>query len=393
VDQKLQILLTGLEKQYGKGILTNLAAGKTSERFSRQIPSGSIGLDIALGPISRNPDGSWNTGCAPGRIIEIFGPEGCGKTTLCIHMVANAQHMGIRCAYLDMEHVFDPEYARNLGVNLQDLGFGQPDTGEECLNICDTLVKSDLYGLIVIDSVAALIPKSELEGEVGDSAMGAQARMMSQAMRKLNACITPGMKNPVNLVFVNQLRMKIGVMYGNPETTTGGSALKFYASYRIDIRKGTLLKDGENVYGNKVRIKVVKNKVAPPFREAEFDLIYGKGVDYVAELFDLCLGRSLIVQSGAWFSVDGGQLGQGRAMCIERLRSDRVMAYQLYDRLLTAVLTERGYNIDGTPIPGALPAVLPSNQAHAFRPLTRDERESGGEGDGETGRLGERETK
>ena len=373
VAQKLQLLMAGLEKQYGKGIVTTLVGGSTSDRFVRQIPSGSLGLDIALGPMFRLPNGSWQTGFAPGRIIEIFGGEGSGKTTACLQLVANAQQMGIRCAYLDMEHALDPEYAKALGVNLQDLLVSQPSTGEECLNIAETLVKSGLYGLIVVDSVAALIPKSELEGEVGDATMGAQSRLMSQAMRMITSSVTPTAKNPVNIVFVNQIRMKIGVMFGNPETTTGGNALKFYAGYRIEVRRGDSLKDGENVYGQKVKLKVIKNKVAAPFRTAEFDLVYGKGIDYVAELFDLCLGRGLIQQAGAWFSVANENIGQGRAMSIDRLRNDRVLAYNLYNQLLTAVLKERGYNVDGTPIPGAHPTNLPSSQASAFRPLTEEE--------------------
>ncbi len=372
---KLDVLVKSLEKDYGKGIIQSHGFGQELQRFERQIPSGSVGLDLAIGPMMRRKDGSWQVGYAPSRIIEIFGPEGGGKTTMCLQLIANAQAMGLRCAFNDMEHTLDPNYARSLGVNMQDLIISQPSSGEDCLEIMERQVRSGLFDVIVEDSIAALIPQSEIDGEMGDAQMGAQARLMSQAMRKLNPLLTAKGCH-TNLVFTNQIRNKIGVMFGNPETTTGGNAMKFYASFRIEIRKGEPLKEGEVQYGHKIRAKVIKNKIAPPFRTAEFELIYGKGIDYVMELLDLAAGRSLITVDGSWYKVDGKPIAQGRAAAADVLRRDRALAYRLYDGLLTKVLLERGYNLDGSTIPGMHEDRVHSSQTDQFRPMTQAELEA-----------------
>jgi recombination protein RecA len=370
---KLAALQASLEKAYGKGIMQTMDKSSSNQRFERQTPSGSIGLDIALGPMFRHPTGIWQTGYAPGRIIEIFGPESGGKTTMCLQLVANAQAMGIRCAYNDMEHTLDPAWAKALGVRLPELYFTQPSSGTECLQIVDHQLRSGLFGVIVTDSVAALITEEELKGEMGDATMGGQARLMSQAMRKLNTFMTTN-KAATNLVFVNQIRHKIGVMYGNPETTTGGNALKFYASFRIDVRRAEQLKDGENVYGHRIRAKVIKNKVAPPFREATFDLIYSKGIDYVAELFDLCATKGILVVGNAgWTTYKDRTLGQGKDNVANKMREDRALAYHLYDDLLTLVMHERGYTPDGVAIPGMVQEIAPTSQASAFQPVAESE--------------------
>ena len=294
----LDAALSQIERSFGKGSIMRLGKGtKTME--VEAISTGSLGLDIALGV----------GGLPKGRVIEIYGPESSGKTTLALHCVAEAQKKGGICAFVDAEHALDPVYARKLGVNLDELLISQPDTGEQALEICDTLVRSGAIDVIVIDSVAALTPKAEIEGEMGDVQPGLQARLMSQALRKLTASI--GRSNSM-VIFINQIRMKIGVMYGSPETTTGGNALKFYASVRLDIRRIGAIKDREEVVGNQTRVKVVKNKVAPPFKQIEFDIMYGEGVSKVGELIDLGVKAGVVEKSGAWFSYESQRLGQGR---------------------------------------------------------------------------------
>jgi len=295
-----------IEKQFGKGSIMRL--GEEGEAPPVPvIPSGSIGLDVALGV----------GGYPRGRVIEIFGPESSGKTTLALHAIAEAQRSGGVAAFIDAEHALDVNYARKLGVNVGELLVSQPDTGEQALEIVEQLVRSGACDIVVVDSVAALVPKAEIEGEMGDAHMGLQARLMSQAMRKLTSVVS---RNLSTVVFINQIRMKIGVVFGNPETTTGGQALKFYSSMRLDIRRIGQVKDGEQVVGSRTRVKVVKNKVAPPFREAEFDIRYGVGVDRLAEALDLGVERGIIEKSGAHFSLDGERIGQGRERAAEWLR-------------------------------------------------------------------------
>jgi recombination protein RecA len=297
-----------IEKQHGKGSIMRLGVDSLLTDIP-VISTGSLSLDTALGV----------GGLPKGRVIEIYGPESSGKTTLALHAIANAQKAGGIAVLIDAEYAFDANYARNLGVDIDNLLVSQPDTGEQALEIADTLIRSSAVDIIVIDSVAALVPAAEIEGEMGDSHMGLQARLMSQALRKLTGIIS---KSKTCLIFINQLRMKIGVMFGNPETTTGGNALKFYASVRIDVRRIAAIKDGDNVIGNRTKAKVVKNKVAPPFKEAEFDILYGKGISLSGDIIDLAAEHNVVEKSGAWFSFEGERIGQGREKAKEFLEQN-----------------------------------------------------------------------
>ena len=314
----LQSTLDKLEKDYGKGTIMKMGDQLVADVAT--IPSGSIALDVALGI----------GGYPRGRVIEIYGPESSGKTTLAIHAIAEAQKAGGIAAYIDAEHAFDRTYAEKLGVDIENLYISQPDNGEQALEITDNLIRSGAIDIIVIDSVAALTPKAEIEGEMGDSKMGLQARLMSQALRKLTGNIS---RTNTCCIFINQLRDKIGVMFGSPETTTGGNALKFYSSVRLDIRKITQIKDGEEATGNRVRVKVVKNKMAPPFRKAEFDVVFGEGISRIGEVIDLSVDHNIIKKSGSWFSYGDTKLGQGRD-AVKQLLSDNI---ELTDELIGKV--------------------------------------------------------
>src|SRR5437762_2740105 len=313
--------IAAIEKQFGKGAIMPLDGGEITE--VDVIPTGSVGLDVALGV----------GGLPRGRVIEIYGPESSGKTTLTLQAIAQAQRAGGVCAFIDAEHALDVGYARKLGVRIEDLLVSQPDHGEQALEIADKLVGSGAIDLIVIDSVAALVPKAEIEGEMGDSHMGLQARLMSQALRKLTAATN---RNATCVVFINQLRQKIGVVYGNPETTTGGNALKFYATVRLDIRKLGVVKNGEQVVGNKTRVKVVKNKVAPPFRECEFEILYGSGVNAAGEIVDLASDAGLIEKSGAYYSLGGERIAQGRERACQYIAERPELADELSAKLVDA---------------------------------------------------------
>jgi recombination protein RecA len=313
----IELAIQSIEKQFGKGSIMRLAGEETLVGADTQVvPTGSIGLDLALGI----------GGFARGRIIEVFGPESSGKTTLALHAVAEAQKQGGIAAYIDAEHALDVTYARKLGVKTDDLLISQPDNGEQALEIADMMVRSGGVDILVIDSVAALVPRAEIEGEMGDSHMGLQARLMSQALRKLTGTIN---RSKTLVIFINQIRMKIGVMFGNPETTTGGNALKFYASVRLDIRRIQAIKDGENVVGNRTRVKVVKNKLAPPFREVEFDILYGEGIAKEGDLLDAATNANLVEKSGSWFSYKDERIGQGRDTAIKWLKEQPEVVKEL----------------------------------------------------------------
>ena len=318
-QKALDSALAQIERQFGKGSIMKLG-GETPAREIEATSTGSLGLDIALGI----------GGLPKGRIVEIYGPESSGKTTLTLHAIAEEQKKGGVCAFVDAEHALDPHYARKLGVELDDLLISQPDTGEQALEIVDTLVRSGAVSMVVVDSVAALTPKSEIEGDMGDHTVGAQARLMSQAMRKLTASI--GRSNCM-VVFINQIRMKIGVMFGSPETTSGGNALKFYASVRLDIRRIGSIKDRDEVVGNQTRVKVVKNKVAPPFKQVEFDIMYGEGISKMGELVDLGVKTGIVEKSGSWYSYGDERIGQGRENAKTFLREHPDLAYEIEDKI------------------------------------------------------------
>ncbi len=311
-NKALDAAMAQIERSFGKGSIMRMGARAGDEQIE-VIPSGSLGLDLALGI----------GGFPRGRIIEIYGPESSGKTTLALHAIAEAQKRGGTCAFLDAEHALDPTYARKLGVDVDNLLISQPDAGEQALEIADTLVRSGAIDVLVVDSVAALVPRAELEGEMGDSHMGLHARLMSQALRKITGSVS---RSKCMLIFLNQIRMKIGVMFGNPETTTGGNALKFYASLRLEIRRIGQIKEREEVVGNQTRVKVVKNKLAPPFRQVEFDIMYGEGISKVGELLDLGVKAGVVEKSGAWFSYDSQRIGQGRENAKQFLRDRRDLA-------------------------------------------------------------------
>jgi recombination protein RecA len=311
----LQQAVSQIERQFGKGSIMVLGTDSLDESIP-VISTGSLGLDVALGV----------GGVPRGRIIEVFGPESSGKTTLALHIMAEAQKAGGIAAFIDAEHAFDALYAKNLGVDIDNLLVSQPDTGEQALEIAETLVRSGAVDVIAVDSVAALVPKAEIEGEMGDSHMGLQARLMSQAMRKLAGTIS---KSKTCLVFINQIRMKIGVMFGNPETTPGGTALKFYSSVRLDIRRISSIKEADRILGSRTRVKVVKNKVAPPFKQAEFDIIYGKGIYRIGELIDLGVEQKVVEKSGTWYSYDNERLGQGRDNAAKLLEDNKDLAGQI----------------------------------------------------------------
>ena len=319
-NQAIDLAMSQIEKQFGKGSIMRLG-GDNVMRDIATIPTGSLGLDIALGI----------GGIPRGRVVELYGPESSGKTTLALHIIAEAQKKGGIAAFVDAEHALDIHYARKLGVNADDLLVSQPDTGEQALEIVEVLVRSGAIDVLVVDSVAALVPRAEIEGEMGDSHMGLQARLMSQALRKLTATIS---KSNCSVIFINQIRMKIGVMFGNPETTTGGNALKFYASVRMDIRKIATLKQGQDIIGGRTRVKVVKNKTAPPFKEAEFDIMYGEGISKVGELIDLGVANDIVEKSGAWFSCNGERIGQGRENAKTYLKEHPDMAHNIEQQVL-----------------------------------------------------------
>ncbi len=315
----LAAVLAQIEKQFGKGSVMRMADGEVAKDIE-VVSTGSLGLDIALGV----------GGLPRGRVVEIYGPESSGKTTLTLQVIAEMQKLAGTCAFIDAEHALDVQYAAKLGVNLQDLLISQPDTGEQALEICDALVRSGSVDLIVIDSVAALTPRAEIEGEMGDSLPGLQARLMSQALRKLTGSIQ---RTNTLVIFINQIRMKIGVMFGNPETTTGGNALKFYASVRLDIRRTGSIKKGDEVIGNETRVKVVKNKVAPPFKNAEFDILYGEGTSRLGEVLDLGAAAGIVEKSGAWYSYGGERIGQGKDNAREYLREKPEMALEIENKV------------------------------------------------------------
>lgn len=325
-EKALAAALSQIERQFGKGSIMKLGDNTTMDVAT--ISTGSLGLDIALGA----------GGLPFGRVVEIYGPESSGKTTLTLEVIAQAQREGKVCAFVDAEHALDPVYAEKLGVNIDELLVSQPDTGEQALEICDMLTRSGAIDIIVVDSVAALTPKAEIEGDMGDSHMGLQARMLSQAMRKLTANLK---KSNTMLIFINQIRMKIGVMFGSPETTTGGNALKFYASVRLDIRRIGAVKNGDEIVGNETRVKVVKNKIAPPFKQAEFQILYGQGINSLGELIDLGVQNGFVEKAGAWYSCNGERIGQGKANATKYLEENPAMAKDVDTKLRELFLTKK----------------------------------------------------
>lgn len=321
-EEKMKALdaaLANIEKQFGKGTVMKLGDSSANMNIEA-IPTGSLSLDVALGI----------GGIPKGRIIEIYGPESSGKTTVALHVVAEVQKRGGIAGFIDAEHALDPVYASNIGVDINNLYISQPDNGEQALEITETMVRSGAVDVIIVDSVAALVPKAEIDGEMGDSHMGLQARLMSQALRKLTAIIS---KSDCVVIFINQLRQKIGVMFGNPETTTGGTALKFYASVRLDVRRIETLKQNGEVIGNRTRVKIVKNKVAPPFREAEFDIMFGKGISKIGDILDLAVSKNIVVKAGAWFSYEGDKIGQGRENAKNFLQENPDIAFEIENKV------------------------------------------------------------
>ena len=315
----LDLAITQIDRQFGKGSIMRLGDNQFSQ-MENVISTGCLSLDVALGV----------GGVPKGRIIEIYGPEASGKTTLALHIVAEAQKSGSYAAFIDAEHAIDPEYSKKLGVNIEDLLISQPDNGEQALEICETLVRSSALDVIIVDSVAALVPRAELEGDMGDSHMGLQARLMSQALRKLTGTVS---RSNTTVLFVNQIREKIGVMFGNPETTPGGRALKFYSSIRMEIRRITTLKDGGESVGNRVRVKVVKNKVAPPFKQTEFDLMYGQGISFEGDILDLAVSGNIVEKTGAWFSYGDMKIGQGRENSKQYLKDNQDILTEIIDKV------------------------------------------------------------
>ena len=342
-QKALAAALGQIERQFGKGSIMRL--GDSTALDIAAVSTGSLGLDIALGI----------GGLPYGRIVEIYGPESSGKTTLTLQVIAEAQKAGKTCAFIDAEHALDPVYAKKLGVNVDQLLVSQPDTGEQALEICDMLVRSAAVDVVIVDSVAALTPKAEIEGDMGDSHMGLQARLMSQALRKLTANIK---RSNTLCIFINQIRMKIGVMFGNPETTTGGNALKFYASVRLDIRRIGSVKDGDEITGNETRVKVVKNKVAPPFKQAEFIIQYGAGINKLGELIDLGVAQGLVDKAGAWYAYQGNKIGQGKANAMKFLADNQPVADEIEKELRTRLLLKPGEKPIEESIPEAFEADL-----------------------------------
>ena len=351
-EKAIELAMTTIERQFGKGSIMRLGNEEPLNKDVQVISTGSISLDIALGV----------GGLPKGRVIEIYGPESSGKTTLCLHAVAEAQKKGGVCAFIDAEHAMDVGYARKLGVRTDDLLLSQPDTGEQALEITEMLVRSGAIDVLVIDSVAALVPKAELEGEMGDAHMGLQARLMSQALRKLTGTIS---KSNTCVIFINQIRMKIGVMFGNPETTTGGNALKFYASQRLDIRRIGAIKNGEQVVGNRTRVKVVKNKMAPPFKEVEFDIMYGVGISKEGDVIDLASENGIIEKSGAWYGFKGERIGQGRENAKEYLKEHPEVLREIEAKVLEK------FGIGTASVIAAVPDAKDEDSAEEKRPRAK----------------------
>lgn len=324
-DKALAAALGQIEKQFGKGSIMRLGDGAAAMMEIESVSTGSLSLDVALGI----------GGLPYGRVVEIYGPESSGKTTLTLQVIAEAQKQGKTCAFIDAEHALDPAYAKKLGVDVDNLLISQPDTGEQALEICDMLVRSGAVGVVIVDSVAALTPKAEIEGDMGDSHMGLQARLMSQALRKLTGNIK---QTNTMVIFINQIRMKIGVMFGNPETTTGGNALKFYASVRLDIRRIGAIKNGDEIVGNETRVKVVKNKVSPPFKQAEFQILYGEGINHFGELIDLGVKQDFVEKAGSWYSYNGTKIGQGKSNASKHLQEHSEVAEELEAKIRESLL-------------------------------------------------------